>query len=98
MLAQISVFTGLFNRMGTNFGPLGITTGESRSDGNDIFSIDQVQSAAVGVITQPESEWVAFSVDGTIDFTHASIIIQVILFVVISSIATHMNSQASVAR
>ncbi len=113
MLAQIPVFIGLFhvlrsfNRMGTGFGQLGMTAEETRSYSNYIFSVDQVQNfldaRLFGVplsayITQPKSEWVAFSADGSIDFTRADIIILVIPLVIISSIATHMNSRASVAR
>jgi YidC/Oxa1 family membrane protein insertase len=41
---------------------------------------------------------VAFSADGVIDFTRANIIALVIPLVIVSSIATHMNSRASVAR
>jgi YidC/Oxa1 family membrane protein insertase len=113
MLAQIPVFIGLFhvlrsfNRMGTGFGQLGMTAQETRSYGNYIFNVDQVQNfldaRLFGVplssyIIQPTSEWVAFSADGTIDFTRANIIVLVIPLVIISSIATHMNSRASVAR
>ncbi|GGF16233.1 membrane protein insertase YidC [Williamsia phyllosphaerae] len=113
MLAQIPVFIGLFhvlrsfNRMGTGFGQLGMTSAETRSTGNYFFSADQVQNfldaRLFGVplsaaISQPKSEWVAFSADGVIDFTRAHIIYLVIPLVIISSIATHMNSRASVAR
>ncbi|MFJ6095285.1 membrane protein insertase YidC [Williamsia muralis] len=113
MLAQIPVFIGLFhvlrsfNRMGTGFGQLGMTAEETRSYGNYIFNVDQVQNfldaRLFGVplssyIIQPTSEWVAFSADGSIDFTRLNIIILVIPLVIISSIATHMNSRASVAR
>jgi YidC/Oxa1 family membrane protein insertase len=113
MLAQIPVFIGLFhvlrsfNRMGTGFGQLGMTADETRSYGNYIFSVDQVQNfldaRLFGVplssyIIQPTSEWVAFSADGTVDFTRVNIIVLVIPLVIISSIATHMNSRASVAR
>jgi len=113
MLAQIPVFIGLFhvlrsfNRMGTGFGQLGMTAAETRSTGNYFFSADQVQNfldaRLFGVplsaaISQPKSEWVAFSADGVIDFTRAHIIYLVIPLVIVSSIATHMNSRASVAR
>ena len=109
MLAQIPVFIGLFhvlrsfNRMGTGFGQLGMTAEETRSYGNYIFNVDQVQNfldaRLFGVplssyIIQPTSEWVAFSADGSIDFTRLNIIILVIPLVIISSIATHMNSRA----
>lgn len=113
MLAQIPVFIGLFhvlrsfNRMGTGVGQLGMSAEETRSYGNYIFSVDQVQNfldaRLFGVplssyIIQPKTEWVAFSVDGAVDFTRANIIVLVIPLVIISSIATHMNSRASVAR
>ncbi|MCZ4549556.1 membrane protein insertase YidC [Gordonia rubripertincta] len=114
MLAQIPVFIGLFhvlrsfNRMGTGFGQLGMTAEETRSYGNYIFNVDQVQNfldaRLFGVplssyIIQPTSEWVAFSPPGEpVDFTRLNIIILVIPLVIISSIATHMNSRASVAR
>ncbi|WP_207843461.1 membrane protein insertase YidC [Williamsia soli] len=114
MLAQIPVFIGLFhvlrsfNRMGTGFGQLGMTAEETRSYGNYIFNVDQVQNfldaRLFGVplssyIIQPTSEWLAFSPPGVpVDFTRLNIIILVIPLVIISSIATHMNSRASVAR
>ncbi|WP_045824936.1 membrane protein insertase YidC [Williamsia herbipolensis] len=113
MLAQIPVFIGLFhvlrsfNRMGTGFGQLGMSAEQTRSIGNYAFNADQVQNfldaRLFGVplsaaISQPKSEWVAFSADGVIDFTRNHIIYLVIPLVIISSIATHMNSRASVAR
>ncbi len=113
MLAQIPVFIGLFhvlrsfNRMGTGFGQLGMTATETRSTGNYFFSTEQVQNfldaRLFGVplsaaISQPKSEWVAFSADGVVDFTRAHIVYLVIPLVIVSSIATHMNSRASVAR
>ncbi|HEY9313602.1 membrane protein insertase YidC [Williamsia sp.] len=113
MLAQIPVFIGLFhvlrsfNRMGTGFGQLGMTAEETRNTANYIFSPELVQNfldaRLFGVplsaaISQPETEWVAFSADGVVDFTRANIIMLVIPLVIVSSIATHMNSRASVAR
>jgi YidC/Oxa1 family membrane protein insertase len=113
MLAQIPVFIGLFhvlrsfNRMGTGFGQLGMTAEETRNTANYIFSPELVQNfldaRLFGVplsaaISQPKSEWVAFSANGVIDFTRGNIIALVIPLVIISSIATHMNSRASVAR
>jgi YidC/Oxa1 family membrane protein insertase len=113
MLAQIPVFIGLFhvlrsfNRMGTGFGQLGMTSEETRNTANYIFSPELVQNfldaRLFGVplsaaISQPKSEWVAFSANGVIDFTRGNIIALVIPLVIISSIATHMNSRASVAR
>ena len=113
MLAQIPVFIGLFhvlrsfNRMGTGFGQLGMTAEETRNTANYIFSPELVQNfldaRLFGVplsaaISQPETEWVAFSPTGVVDFTRANIIWLVIPLVIVSSIATHMNSRASVAR
>ncbi|PXW36120.1 UNVERIFIED_CONTAM: YidC/Oxa1 family membrane protein insertase [Williamsia faeni] len=113
MLAQIPVFIGLFhvlrsfNRMGTGLGQLGMTAEETRNTANYIFSPELVQNfldaRLFGVplsaaINQPVEQWVAFSDDGTIDFTRANIIMLVIPLVIISSIATHMNARASVAR
>lgn len=93
--------------MGTGFGQLGMSAEQTRSIGNYAFNADQVQNfldaRLFGVplsaaISQPKSEWVAFSADGVIDFTRNHIIYLVIPLVIISSIATHMNSRASVAR
>ncbi len=113
MLAQIPVFIGLFhvlrsfNRMGTGFGQLGMTAEQTRATGNYFFSPELVQNfldaRLFGVplsaaVSQPKTEWVAFSADGVIDFTRAHIIYLVIPLVILSSIATHMNSRASVAR
>ncbi|MEH3156684.1 MAG: membrane protein insertase YidC [Gordonia paraffinivorans] len=113
MLAQIPVFIGLFhvlrsfNRMGTGFGQLGMTAEQTRATGNYFFSPELVQNfldaRLFGVplsaaVSQPKTEWVAFSADGVVDFTRAHIIYLVIPLVILSSIATHMNSRASVAR
>ncbi|WP_299569638.1 membrane protein insertase YidC [uncultured Williamsia sp.] len=113
MLAQIPVFIGLFhvlrsfNRMGTGFGQLGMSAEQTRATGNYFFSPELVQNfldaRLFGVplsaaVSQPKTEWVAFSADGVIDFTRAHIIYLVIPLVILSSIATHMNSRASVAR
>ena len=114
MLMQIPVFIGLFhvlrsfNRMGTGMGQLGMSVEETRNTPNYFFSVDQVQnfldSRLFGVplssfVTQPVSEWHAFVAPGsTIDFTRTQIIIVVVPMMIIASIATHMNSRASVAR
>ncbi|MBT0567743.1 membrane protein insertase YidC [Williamsia sp. CHRR-6] len=113
MLAQIPVFIGLFhvlrsfNRMGTGFGQLGMTAAETRSYGNYAFSAEQVRNfldaRLFGVplssaVSQPQKEWEAFNPTGVIDFTRGHIIALVIPLVIISSIATHMNARAAVAR
>ncbi|MCH5641356.1 MULTISPECIES: membrane protein insertase YidC [unclassified Gordonia (in: high G+C Gram-positive bacteria)] len=110
MLLQIPVFIGLFhvlrsfNRTATGMGQLGMSVEETRNTPNYFFSVEQVQNfldaRLFGVplssfITQPVTEWPAF---GTIDFTRAHIAVVVIPMMIIASIATHMNSRASVAR
>ncbi|AZG47026.1 membrane protein insertase YidC [Gordonia insulae] len=114
MLLQIPVFIGLFhvlrsfNRMATGMGQLGMTAEETRSLGNYAFSPELVQnfldSRLFGVplssfITEPVAEFQAFVEPGSpIDFTRTQIAIVVIPMMIIASIATHMNSRASVAR
>ncbi|MDL9947786.1 membrane protein insertase YidC [Gordonia sp. ABSL11-1] len=114
MLLQIPVFIGLFhvlrsfNRMATGMGQLGMTAEETRSLGNYAFSPELVQnfldSRLFGVplssfITEPVAEFQAFVEPGSpIDFTRSQIAIVVIPMMIIASIATHMNSRASVAR
>ncbi|GAA1483131.1 membrane protein insertase YidC [Gordonia sinesedis] len=99
-----------FNRMATGIGQLGMTAAETRSSGNYFFDANQVQNfldaRLFGVplsafITQPQSEWVAFVKSmnpANIDFTRVDIAIVVVPMMIIASIATHMNSRASVAR
>ncbi|MFW0783723.1 membrane protein insertase YidC [Gordonia sp. CPCC 206044] len=114
MLLQIPVFIGLFhvlrsfNRMATGMGQLGMSAEETRSLGNYAFSPELVQNfldaRLFGVplssfITEPIAEFQAFVEPGSpIDFTRTQIIIVVIPMMIIASIATHMNSRASVAR
>lgn len=114
MLLQIPVFIGLFhvlrsfNRTATGMGQLGMSPEETRNVGNYIFSVDQVQNfldaRLFGVplssfITEPKTEWDAFVQPGSpIDFTRWDIAIVVIPMMIVASIATHMNSRASVAR
>ncbi|SIR99285.1 membrane protein insertase YidC [Williamsia sterculiae] len=99
-----------FNRMGTGMGQLHMSAQQTRSTGNYFFSVDQVQNfldaRLFGVplssfISEKQTEWVAFTktlnVDD-IDFTRGTIAFVVVPLVIISSIATHMNSRASVAR
>ncbi|MFW0793139.1 membrane protein insertase YidC [Gordonia sp. CPCC 205515] len=99
-----------FNRTATGMGQLGMSPEETREVPNYFFSVEQVQSFLdarfFGVplssfITQPVEQWKAFIPSGNladIDFTRANIIIVVIPIMIIASIATHMNSRASVAR
>ncbi len=114
MLLQIPVFIGLFhvlrsfNRMATGMGQLHMTAEQTRSTGNYAFSAEQVRnfldSRLFGVplssyITEPTTEFQAFVEKGhAIDFTRMNIAIVVIPMMIIASIATHMNSRASVAR
>ncbi|WLP88501.1 membrane protein insertase YidC [Gordonia sp. NB41Y] len=114
MFLQIPVFIGLFhvlrsfNRTGTGMGQLGMSPEETRNVGNYIFNVDQVQNfldaRLFGVplssyITEPKTEWAAFVQPGSpIDFTRLNITLVVIPMMIIASIATHMNSRASVAR
>lgn len=114
MLLQIPVFIGLFhvlrsfNRTATGIGQLGMSPQETRGAANYFFSAEQVQNfldaRLFGVplsayITQPKAQWEAFvQVGSPIDFTRMNIAIVVIPMMIIASIATHMNSRASVAR
>ena len=114
MLMQIPVFIGLFhvlrsfNRTATGMGQLGMSPEETRQVGNYIFNVDQVQNfldaRLFGVplssfISEPKSEWLAFVQHGaSIDFTRGDIAIVVIPMMIVASLATHMNSRASVAR
>ena len=114
MLLQVPVFIGLFhvlrsfNRTAHGMGQLAMSPEETRSVGNYIFNVDQVQNfldaRLFGVplssfISEPKTEWAAFVQPGQpIDFTRVDIAIVVIPMMIIASIATHMNSRASVAR
>ncbi|GAC84005.1 membrane protein insertase YidC [Gordonia paraffinivorans] len=114
MLLQIPVFIGLFhvlrsfNRMGTGMGQLGMSAAETRSTGNYVFSADQVQNfldaRLFGVplsayLTEPVTEFQAFVTPGAeVDFTRMNIAYVVVPMMIIASIATHMNSRASVSR
>lgn len=114
MFMQIPVFIGLFhvlrsfNRMGTGMGQLHMSAEQTRSIGNYAFSADQVQnfldSRLFGVplsaaINQPKSEWAAFVQPGhAIDFTRWDIVALAVPLMILSSIATHMNARASIAR
>ncbi|MDS1113254.1 membrane protein insertase YidC [Gordonia westfalica] len=114
MLLQIPVFIGLFhvlrsfNRMGTGMGQLGMSAAETRSQGNYVFSAEQVQNfldaRLFGVplssyLVEPATEFQAFVEPGApIDFTRPQIAYVVVPMMIVASIATHMNSRASVQR
>ncbi len=98
-----------FNRMGTGIGQEGLSVEETRSLGNYAFSPELVQNfldaRLFGVplsafITQPETEFWAFMQPGAteIDFTRWQIAALVVPLMIVASIATHMNSRASVSR
>ncbi|MBM7368724.1 membrane protein insertase YidC [Gordonia hydrophobica] len=85
----------------------------NRTIGNYAFSPEQVQdfldARLFGVplssyVTQPMAQWQAFMHDATssnlvpVDFTRIDIVIVVVPLMLIASLATHMNSRASVAR
>ena len=114
MLLQIPVFIGLFhvlrsfNRMGTAIGQLGMSAAETRAQSNYVFSAEQVQNfldaRLFGVplssyLAEPQTEFQAFVEPGSpIDFTRPQIAFVVIPMMIVASIATHLNSRASVAR
>ncbi|WP_132992626.1 membrane protein insertase YidC [Gordonia zhaorongruii] len=99
-----------FNRMGTGMGQEGLSVAETRSIGNYAFSPEQVQdfldARLFGVplssfVTQPAQEFQAFldpSQNGVVDFERWHIAVLVVPLMIVASIATHMNSRASVAR
>ncbi|MCF8589075.1 membrane protein insertase YidC [Gordonia liuliyuniae] len=103
-----------FNRMGTGTAmPIGgtseaMTAEQTRSIGNYAFSADQVQNfldaRIFGVplssfITEPVDQFQAFVEHGQpVDFTRWQIAVVVVPLMIVASIATHMNSRASVGR
>ena len=100
-----------FNRMGgggIGGGRMNLSVEETRSIGNYAFSPEQVQdfldARLFGVplssfITQPVEQFQAFVLPGhPIDFERWQIVAVVIPLMIIASLATHMNSRASVAR
>lgn len=114
MLLQVPVFIGLFhvlrsfNRTATGMGQLGMSPEQTRLVGNYAFSPELVQNfldaRLFGVplsafITEPVEQFQAFVQPGApIDFTRGQIVVVVIPMMIVASIATHMNSRASVAR
>ncbi len=114
MLLQIPVFIGLFhvlrsfNRMGHGMGKIGMDADQTRAVGNYAFSPEQVQNfldaRLFGVplssyITEPYNEFAAYVGKGeAIDFTRWQIAAVVVPLMIVASVATHMNSRASVAR
>ncbi len=98
-----------FNRMGTGFGQLGMSVEQTRNTGNYFFDVAHVQSfldaRLFGVplssyIAEPKTEWAAFMshIDDPVDFSRVGIAIVAVPLMIFSSIATHLNSRASVSR
>ena len=103
-----------FNRMGGGTAmPFGhpsspMTAEQTRSTGNYAFSPELVEnfldSRLFGVplssyISEPVDQFQAFVQKGAeVDFTRVEIIIVAVPLMILSAIATHMNSRASVAR
>ena len=114
MLIQIPVFLGLFhvlrsfNRMGTNFGALGMTAEETRNTGNYAFSADEVQSfldarlfgaPLSSFISQPIEQFQAFVEPGAmLDFERWNIAVVAIPLMIVSAVTTHLNARISLSR
>ncbi|MBB1029821.1 membrane protein insertase YidC [Dietzia sp. SLG310A2-38A2] len=114
MFIQIPVFLGLFhvlrsfNRMGNNFGALGMTAEETRNTGNYVFNADEVQSfldarlfgaPLSSFISQPIEQFQAFVDPGAaLDFERWNIIIVAIPLMIVSAVTTHLNARISLSR
>ncbi|AVZ40940.1 MULTISPECIES: membrane protein insertase YidC [unclassified Dietzia] len=114
MFIQIPVFLGLFhvlrsfNRMGNNFGALGMTAEETRNTGNYVFNADEVQSfldarlfgsPLSSFISQPVEQFQAFVDPGAaLDFQRWNIIVVAIPLMIISAVTTHLNARISLSR
>ncbi|PAY23917.1 membrane protein insertase YidC [Dietzia natronolimnaea] len=114
MFIQIPVFLGLFhvlrsfNRMGNNFGALGMTAEETRNTGNYVFNADEVQSfldarlfgsPLSAFISQPIEQFQAFVDPGAaLDFQRWNIIVVAIPLMIISAVTTHLNARISLSR
>lgn len=112
VLAQAPVFIGLFhvlrsfNRTGTGIGQLGLSPEDNANLPNYFFSVDDVQSflsarlfgAPISAwITAPDSVLAAFEPFGGVPSVWPIVAVSVPLMI-IASVATHLNSRASVAR
>ncbi|KQU35876.1 MULTISPECIES: membrane protein insertase YidC [unclassified Rhodococcus (in: high G+C Gram-positive bacteria)] len=112
VLAQAPVFIGLFhvlrsfNRTGTGIGQLGLSPEVNAETPNYFFSVEDVQSflsarlfgaPISAAITSPESQLRAFEPFGGIPSIGPILAVSIPLMI-IASIATHLNSRASVAR
>ncbi|MFN3601148.1 MAG: membrane protein insertase YidC [Dietzia sp.] len=114
MFIQIPVFLGLFhvlrsfNRMGNNFGALGMTAEETRNTGNYVFNADEVQSfldarlfgaPLSSFISQPIDQFQAFVDPGAaLDFERWNIILVAIPLMIVSAVTTHLNARISLSR
>ena len=114
MFIQIPVFLGLFhvlrsfNRMGEQFGALGMTAEETRTTGNYVFNADEVQSfldarlfgaPLSSFISQPVDQFQAFVEPGAmLDFERWNIILVAIPLMIVSAITTHLNARISLSR
>ncbi|GAA1052529.1 membrane protein insertase YidC [Dietzia natronolimnaea] len=114
MFIQIPVFLGLFhvlrsfNRMGNNFGALGMSAEETRNTGNYVFNADEVQSfldarlfgaPLSSFISQPIEQFQAFVDPGAaLDFERWNIIIVAIPLMIVSAVTTHLNARISLSR
>ena len=114
MLIQIPVFLGLFhvlrsfNRMGTNFGALGMSAEETRNTGNYAFNAEEVQSfldarlfgaPLSSFISQPVEQFQAFVDPGAmLDFERWNIALVAIPLMIVSAVTTHLNARSSLSR
>lgn len=114
MFIQIPVFLGLFhvlrsfNRMGEQFGALGMTAEETRNTGNYVFNAGDVQSfldarlfgaPLSSFISQPVEQFQAFVEPGAmLDFERWNIIVVAIPLMIVSAVTTHLNARISLSR
>ena len=114
MFIQIPVFLGLFhvlrsfNRMGEQFGALGMSAEETRTTGNYVFNADEVQSfldarlfgaPLSSFISQPVEQFQAFVEPGAmLDFERWNIILVAIPLMIVSAVTTHLNARISLSR
>lgn len=112
VLLQVPVFLGLFhvlrsfNRTGTGFGQLGMSTYDNAHTANYIFNVGDVQSFLTarlfgaplsGFITEPAAVLQSFAEFGGVPSKTAIIAVSVPLMI-IAGLATHFNARASVDR
>lgn len=113
MFIQIPVFLGLFhvlrsfNRMGEQFGALGMTAEETRTTGNYVFNASEVQSfldarlfgaPLSSFISQPVEQFQAFVDPGAmLDFERWNIFVVAIPLMIVSAITTHLNARISLS-